>query len=274
MTPICCEVRQVDAHLRYFICKKMEMWCGLTVIYSGQDVPGEGEHKIMQFIRDMKASPKYRPNIRHCLYGQDADLIMLGLATHEPYFSILREVVAFGESRLVIRRASDVRFELLHLSALRGYLEKELLGQVPEEARDVERMVDDFVLMTFLVGNDFLPHLPSLDIATGAFSRLFSLYRQHIQQWEEGQGYLVGRGKINGERLQAFLSDLGKVEDEMLEEKEVDIAAVAAGGKPGGTQREQFRVMRQVKKFRRHREVSVVVVAVGDGVVRLHLSTV
>jgi 5'-3' exoribonuclease 1 len=155
---------RISSAIRYFIRKKLKedpLWRNLSVIFSGPEVPGEGEHKIMQHIRDMRNQPEYRPNTRHCMYGQDADLIMLGLVSHEPHFTLLREIIDFSggfsrnENALkeVKKFTKQSDFQLLHLSILREYLELEFAYKMDPKTYDLERMIDDFVFMTFLVGN-------------------------------------------------------------------------------------------------------------------------
>ena len=38
------------------------------------------------------------------------------------------------------------------------------------------RLIDDFIFICYLMGNDFLPHLPSLDIYEGAVDYLIEKY--------------------------------------------------------------------------------------------------
>ena len=247
------------AHIKEFVRRKLRedpRWANLTIIFSGPDVPGEGEHKIMDFIRRERARADYNPNTRHCLFGQDGDLIMLGLATHEPNFCLLREEVIFEEGRKAAalakhRRSSteadgsnggsnlsasldaymhNANFELLHMSLLRDYLayEFETSDVVPSSPFDIESTIDDFVFMTFFVGNDFLPHMPALDIGDEAFDLLFYTYKRHRYGWLASEmekndvkqdkstpyPYLTRGGSIvSGSRLEEFLSEVGSHED-------------------------------------------------------------
>lgn len=214
---------KLSQQLRYFVNKKVSEdtdWQGCEIVLSGHEVPGEGEHKIMEYIRNAKAQPGYNSNIRHCLYGLDADLIMLGLLSHDPHFCLLREEVTFGRaSKTKSKELEHQNFYLLHLCIVREYLEMEFqeLKQdgVLSFPFDLERVIDDFILMAFFVGNDFLPNLHGLHINEGALANMFRIYKTIIPK---GDGYINENGVINMDRLQALLGEISNLEVQQFED--------------------------------------------------------
>lgn len=196
--------------LQFFIQRQIttnESWQGCQVILSGHDTPGEGEHKIMDYIRHAKSLPGYDPNTTHCLYGLDADLIMLGCVTHEAHISLLREEVKFGKQNTKSNCVENTRFFLLHLGILKEYLELEF-SAVRDQVTfgyDMEKIVDDWILMSFLVGNDFVPHLPNLHINNNALPILYQTYMDVLPHMG---GYMNEDGILNLPRFQMFLSRL------------------------------------------------------------------
>lgn len=108
----------------------------------------------MEFIRGRKSEKGYNPNETHCIYGLDADLIMLGLITHEPHFMLLREDVFAQQnfnkkSKEKQNKPLFPKFHLLHLSLLREYFDLEFKDLAPslKFAYNLERVIDDFILM-------------------------------------------------------------------------------------------------------------------------------
>ena len=147
---------------------------------------------------------------------------MLGLATHEPHFTIIREEFKPGpppskpcelcgqeghdlEMCRGLEKADDhvegvgpkiaveQKYSFVRLCVLREYLEDELstLKNVLHGNYDLERAIDDWVFLCFFVGNDFLAHLPSLEIREGAIDRLCRLYKDTV---DKTRGYLCKDG--------------------------------------------------------------------------------
>ncbi|KAG5847732.1 hypothetical protein ANANG_G00129340 [Anguilla anguilla] len=218
---------RLQEQLKYFVHSKLSTdrsWQGVSVYLSGHETPGEGEHKIMEFIRSENAKPDHDPNTRHCLYGLDADLIMLGLTSHEPHFSLLREEVRFGgrKAQKRITAPEETTFHLLHLSLMREYIDyefSELKNKISFEY-DLERIIDDWILMGFLVGNDFIPHLPHLHINHDA---LPLLYRTYISVLPSLTGYLNENGNLNLANFQKYLDKLSEFDREHFSEVFVDL---------------------------------------------------
>lgn len=241
---------------------------GCTVIFSGSEVPGEGEHKLVDYIRTWVKSDDYDPSVRHCMYGLDADLMMLGLLSRTPHFSLLREKMRFGRKgarktpQLKGNRNDGREFDLLPIALLRDMLflefSREESGrfqakQSPEKlAADLDeqrktmyakregsggakadsgagvefkysarRVVDDFVFMCMLVGNDFIPNLPHLDIAEGGLNTMFRVYKTLIRDWK---GYLTDGHRLHPDRLESFLTALAESESHYFANRAFDDA--------------------------------------------------
>lgn len=198
-------------------------WKDVQVIISDANVPGEGEHKIMDYIRRQRNTPHYDPNTKHVLCGLDADLIMLGLATHEPHFYILREFVAFGkrnENERFAREGGQAEvfhpYQFLRLNVLREYLAVDLFIPHLPFKWDIERAIDDYVFLCFFVGNDFLPHMPTLEIREGAIELLIETYKKVLPSLE---GFITESGEIILERAEVLLREVGKLEGAILKRR-------------------------------------------------------
>lgn len=80
-----------------------------------------------------------------------------------------------------------------------------------------ERLIDDFVFLCFFVGNDFLPHLPSLDIRDGALDFLFNVYKKILPTL--GDFITDHGGEVNLSHVDVILAEVGAIEDYVFQMK-------------------------------------------------------
>jgi len=151
------------------------------IILATPEMPGEGEHKLYEHLRQnpIKNNPNSeKSNI--AIYGLDADLIMLSLF-HLYYCEniyVFREAPEFMKNALnANKHDTDIEDELwgLDIAQLGRSISNEMRCSCPDNHR-----MYDYVFLCFLLGNDFLPHFPALNIRTNGIQRLLDIYRNCI----------------------------------------------------------------------------------------------
>jgi len=178
------------------------------IVVSSSSEHGEGEHKLFKYIRTQQIDPEDNAFV----YGLDSDLIMLSIF-HCKYFKklyIFREAPEFGKLR-ESREKSETKtdFYFMDIDALSNSILNEMQCGVPDKNR-----VYDYVLFCFLLGNDFLPHFPSLNIRTNGVQILIDTYRKYIGNYENR--FLSVDGKIQWKWLSLFIQELAKREHDYL----------------------------------------------------------
>ena len=197
----------------------------MKIIFDNSNCPGEGEHKFLPLVREMRKK-KGINNAKVYFYGSDADLIVLGLATHKNNIHVLREVEETFEMK---KMYESYEFLILNIDNLGNAFNHDLTKVFKDQQFDKLRILNDYIFLTFLVGNDFVLSLPFLKIKNRDFGlpMLISIYQELKKKHHN---YLVNyhpdestAPTINMSFFKEFVFEIGKREDLAMKEQQKEI---------------------------------------------------
>jgi len=173
------------------------------MVVSCANEPGEGEHKLFQYIRKNKDMM----NENNFVYGLDSDLIMLSIFHCE----LCKNIFVFRESPDFIKSVGNLTFGnndllFLDISCLSKYILVEMACNSNENHR-----IYDYIFICFLLGNDFLPHFPSLNIRTTGVQTILNTYRSVVGKFSD-RFFISSNKKIQWKWVKVFITELSKTE--------------------------------------------------------------
>lgn len=186
---------QLSAYIHRHI--KKQQW-NIEVIFSNEKVPGEGEHKLINYIRKHGSETN-----TYCINALDADLFMLSLGTFKENFYLLRDDISFF---------STTDYMYVDIGKTRKDLQTIYLkwNENVDGKYDEKLVIYDFILLCFMCGNDFLPNIPSIEIMENGLEKLIQVYKSM------GDHLTTIEGSINFTNLQRLFNYLAEYESELL----------------------------------------------------------
>lgn len=177
------------------------------IIVSGSNQPGEGEHKMYQHIRDNKYI-----NDNISIYGLDADLIMLSIfhLKYSKNIYVFRETPDFFKHLIPVESAPNEP----HFLDIRQ-LSVSILCEMNCKFSDNNR-INDYVFICFFLGNDFLPHFPSMNIRTHGITALLDIYRSFIGNYKDRYFISPTTCKIQWTNVGIFIKEIARNEKQFL----------------------------------------------------------
>jgi len=207
----------------------------IQYIVSGSNSPGEGEHKIYDYIR---TNSNKHANETTVIYGLDADLIMLSI-NHLP---ISPKIYLFRETPHFIQTIdsnlepnADYFLDIPELAiAIMDYMNNG--QQIPLDI--LKNKMYDYIFLCFFLGNDFLPHFPALNIRTGGVDKLLNAYRATIGITTE---YITDGHKIDWGNLRKVVKFMANLEETYIIEEHKSRNSKEYRRLPNNTPEEKYR---------------------------------
>lgn len=198
--------KYIDWYIRKRMSEQDCSWSKIEVVFSNEKAPGEGEHKLINFIRKHCMSEE-----SYCIHGMDADLIMLSLGTHIHKFWILREEPMNSNFEFYVVDIGNVRREM---GEVMRWDDKD-----SQKKYNVESAINDFIFMCFTVGNDFLPHIPGIEIIEGGIDFMLDVYKNTCESYGHITRNTSKGVRFRRKSLKAFLGTVSQYEKGVLQDK-------------------------------------------------------
>lgn len=179
----------------------------IEIILSDTSVVGEGEHKILPYIKE-----KIKPKSNICIYGDDADLIFLSLQLIEK------------EHNIFIMKISNIPEKYENI----GYcfldivkVSENFYNYIDLKQFNIKDLLFDYIFLMMLFGDDFVRTLPGLDIRSH-LSYLEELYKNNLLILNKHLINIKINGKFeyNNEFIKNILIDISKNEKKFLLKKQ------------------------------------------------------
>jgi 5'-3' exonuclease len=194
----------------YSTYKNPEKYNVNSIIISGSDIPGEGEHKLFEHIRNFQEQHKLDTTV---IYGLDADLIMLSI-NHLP---ISNSIYLFRETPHFIK-SINAELEpnesyIMDIPELARIITLDMNNNEELTTEQQKNRIYDYIFLCFFLGNDFMPHFPSANIRTGGVDKMLNAYKATIGITNEN---LTNGKKIYWKNVRKLVEFLAANEEEFI----------------------------------------------------------
>jgi len=168
--------------------------------YNGSENNGEGEHKIFNYI-------KINDNKKIIIHGLDADLIILSLMSHKDNIYLMREKEEKDKLDYKYVNISKLRYAIINDLIFHWNLDKNLYSNIFSD--DSINLIESYCVMCSLLGNDFIPHLLTINLKNNGLENLINITNKAIDHY----GLLVNNGEVNYKCLTEIFNLLSLTEE-------------------------------------------------------------